>query len=286
LRQKLILTIVITAAVTALLTAAGARVHYHSEEPEDGHVAVRTLDSRVLGERRQLVVHLPESYERAARRRYPVLYVLDGSSQSGHTAESARLMARIGVMPEIIVVGIPNTSDEMRQRDYTPPYMRLDAEKGDATGRADRFLEFLGRELIVDIDRSYRTSPIRMLAGNSRGGLFVVYSLMEAPDLFSARFAHSPALWRDDARIVSELGKWLGKHAGRPAFLYISLGDEENEKMRRAFDRTTALLRARSGSGFRWRSDFTAGANHQNNAVLATPVGLHEWSQNVSILPP
>ena len=33
----------------------------------------------------------------------------------------------------------------------------------------------------------------RMLAGWSRGGLFVVYSELAAPSLFDARFAHSPA---------------------------------------------------------------------------------------------
>lgn len=185
-------------------------------------------------------------------------------------------MARTGVTPELIVVGIPNAGDEMRRRDYTPPYMRLDAD-GAATGQAHRFLEFLGKELIADIDRGYRTTPARMLAGHSRGGLFVVYSLIEAPDLFDARLAHSPALWRDDGRIVAELAKWLGKPAGRPAYLYLSLGDRENEKMRRAFDHATALLRTRSGPSLPWRADITAGANHQNNALLATPVGLHEY---------
>ena len=274
--KKLILTVVITAAFTAVITAVAARHHY-GEDSEDKHVAVRVLHSRVLGEQRELLVYLPESYERERTRRYPVLYVLDGSSQSGHTAGSARLMARIGVMPEVIVVGVP-ASDENRHRDYTPPYMRMDADgESRAPGKADRFLNFFEAELIPHIDQNYRTSSLRMLAGNSRGGLFVVYSLMEAPDLFSARFAYSPALWRENERIVSELAKSLETRRVPPTFLYLSLGDLENEKMNRAFGKVTALLRMSARPGLRWRADLTTGANHQDNAVLSTPVGFQAY---------
>lgn len=253
--------IVITAIVSIVLTALAARHRYY-QEPAEERVTQRVIESGVLGEERALLVHLPESYEREQTRRYPVLYVLDGASHASHTAESARLMARIGVMPEVIVVGVPNGGDERRERDYTPP----------PSGQANRFLSFLKSELIPHIDGHYRTTPTRMLAGNSRGGLFVVYSLVEAPELFSARFAFSPALWRDDERIVSELAAAL---PAQPTFLYLSLGDGETGKMRHAFENTTALLK-RSAT-FQWHAEITAGATHQTNATLSTPVGLHRF---------
>ena len=53
--------------------------------------------SSLLGEQRTYAVHLPDSYLRAPAKRYPVLYVLDGTSQSMHTAASAALMAFSGV---------------------------------------------------------------------------------------------------------------------------------------------------------------------------------------------
>lgn len=252
-----------------MVTALAARHHYAAPPPEEDPFLQQAIDSRVLGEKRELMVYVPESYARDATRRYPVLYVLDGGSQAGHTAESARLLARIGVMPEAIIVGVPS-SGENRARDYTPPYMLADAD-GKEHGRADRFLTFLATELIPHVDRRYRTTPERMLAGWSRGGLFVVYSLLERPELFQARFAHSPALWRDGDRIVAELRKV------RPSgFLYLSLGDRENEKMTRAFRKATRELQA---TRLRWRADITSGADHQRNPVLATPVGLHEYSR-------
>lgn len=276
MKKKLILAIVITATLTAALTAVAARHHYHQDSEEED-VVVRVLSSQLLRERREVLVLLPESYKKEGARRYPVVYVLDGSSQSTHTANSSRLLARIGVMPEVIIVGIP-ASDENRQRDYTPPFMRVNADGEEyAAGQANRFLEFLEAELIPYIDQNYRTSSTRILAGNSRGGLFVVYSLIEAPDLFSARLAYSPALWRDDARIVAALGNSLKTWVARPTFLYLSLGDSENEKMSRAFAETTAVLRTSARPELRWRADLTVGANHQNNAVLSTPVGLHHY---------
>ena len=60
------------------------------------------------------------------------------------------------------------------------------------------------------MEREYRVSRPRLLAGNSRGGLFVVYSLLAEPSLFDARFALSPALFRDGDAIVTRLDRFLG----------------------------------------------------------------------------
>ncbi len=221
------------------------------------------------------MVSLPESYQRDPARRYPVLYVLDGSSHTGPTAQSARLVARSGAMPEIIVVGLPSSS-ENRARDYTPPYMRAEGEANGPAGQADRFLRFVEAEVIPHVDQRYRTTATRMLAGNSRGGLFVVYSLLERPDLFSARFAFSPALWRDDDRIVAELTRSLKVRGVTPTFVYLSLGDRENAKMTRAFRKAVGVLQTSASPAIRWRADLTRGAEHDDNAVLSTPVALRE----------
>ena len=251
-------------AVVATLVAAV--VNREEEEPPDAHVVEAIVPSKILGTSRDVIVSLPDGYQRDATRRYPVLYVLDGSSQTSPTAESARLLARIGAIPEVIVVGVPS-SEENRGMDYTPPYME--------GGQADCFLRFFEAELIPFVDQRYRTNGTRMLAGNSRGGLFVVYSLLERPDLFNARFAFSPALWRDDQRVITELARNVRTRVTRPTFLYLSLGDGENPKMSGAFAKAVATLRASAPPALRWRADITRGANHGNNAALSTPVALY-----------
>lgn len=262
-----------TMAVSVPLTLLA--LDYMSEEQLPPGAIRRTMTSGVLGEERELIVHLPDSYGREPQHRYAVLYVLDGSSQDLHTANTAGIMARIEAMPEVIVVGLPNVSAAGRQRDYTPPFMLEEVEPpGTMMGQADRFLAFLEEEVIPLVEREYRTAPFRMLAGHSRGGLLVCYSLIAAPGLFHARFAHSPALWREDAVLVTRLSAMLKDRPGLDTFLYLSIGGEENDKMLDGFNRARAALAEAAGPRLRWQADVVSGAVHLTNPVLATPLGF------------
>ena len=210
---------------------------------------------------REYFVHLPAGYDPA--RPYPVLYVLDGGSQAGHTAESASLLARVGVLPPVIVVGI--AGGDTRDRDYTPP--------GDWRSTSP-FLSFLQTELVPHIEREYRTTRPRMLAGWSRGGMFVLYSQIAAPALFDARFAHSPFIWSDeDDRAVTRFEQGLSATAAAPSFLYLSLGDQETQTMQ-PFRRAVRVLETRAPQTLRWRADVSAGGDHGSNPRLSAPVGL------------
>ena len=259
---------------------------YLHERPRLGpNVQPRSLHSNVLGEAREYLVHLPEDYERQPDARYPVVYVLDGSSQDLHTAASAALMARIGVLPGTLVVGIPNVDGPGRQRDYTPPGMRQDLDADDAReGEGDRFLDFIERELVPAVDREFRTSGRRELAGHSRGGLLVVHALVARPGLFDAHYAHSPALWRDDAEMVARLERFLAGEPPPRGTLFLSLGTEENEKMRAAFDAAVAALEQHAPGGMRWRAYLAPGGTHGSTPELAMPVAL-QWVHGTAATP-
>ena len=266
------LSMVLVAAASWLATA-----YWFGRDIPDPSIQQRSLASSVLGEERTYSVHLPDSYARSPTKRYPVLYVLDGTSQSVHTAATVDVMARIGAMPEAIVIGIP--SGDARNRDYTPPGMRQDADDSSSgDGHADRFLAFLQRELIPKVERELRTTPRRTLVGNSRGGLFVVHAFTRQPALFDGYVAHSPALWRDDSAMVTRLDRFLREHRDLRGKLFLSLGGEENPKMTAAFRKTIAVLQRAAPPGLHWRALTTPGAVHDDNARKATPVAL-QWLQ-------
>ncbi len=270
-----LLAVAITAAVTGIAALALLGPHVASP-PRDENLFHQTLPSKVLDEDRRLLIHLPDGYAREPARRYPVLYVLDGGRQDLHTDAAARVMARIGVMPEIIVVGLRNGRDT-RWRDYTPPYPPEEADAKDARLRlrqADRFLQFMESEVIPYVEGKYRGQAPRMIAGHSLGGLFVLYSLVARPSLFQARFAYSPSVWISENRLRTELEKSLG--AGPAGFLYLSLGERETT-MRTSYDRLTDLLQRFASPTLRWRSDITRGAEHWNNDALSTPVALQAY---------
>ena len=279
IRIRCLLSLVLVAAASWLATA-----YWFGREVPDPSVQQRSLQSAVLGEERTYAVHLPDGYARSPKQRYPVVYVLDGTSQSTHTAASAGVMARIGAMPEVIVIGIP--SGDKRNRDYTPPGMRQDTDEANSPdGEAGRFLGFLQRELIPRVEREFRTSDMRVLAGNSRGGLFVVHALTTQPELFDAWIANSPALWRDDGEMVKRLQRFLRDTPDARTRLFLSLGDAENAKMTHAYRQALAVLRDEAPRGLQWRALTTPGAGHDDNARKATPLAL-QWIWRDGDAPP
>ena len=175
-------------------------------------------------------------------------------------------------MPELIVVAIPNVSGAGRERDYTPPSMRQNHERPDSpAGKADAFLAFLRTELIPAIERDFRTAPERLLAGNSRGGLFVIYSLMAEPTLFQTRFAHSTPVWREDEHLVKRLDAFLSTAADLRGKLFLSVGGNETEDMKRGFNSAVDVLKKRAPRELRWWAEITPNAVHADNAHLAIP---------------
>ena len=272
-RTKLMLVILASAVVSAAVTVLALKI-FENEPPVEGAVSA-TVRSAVLGEVREYFVHLPEGYESDTTQRFPVMYVLDGTSQSGHTAAAASLMARVGLIPPMIVVGVPSIDGDTRNRDYTPPDMRLDTDDAASQkGAADRFLSHLETELIPAVEREYRTARPRMLAGWSRGALFVVYSQITEPAMFDARFAHSPALWRENSLIVKQLEQAFSASTVSEGFLFLSLGDRENEKMTAAFRDAVGMLERSAPPTIRWQAYLSTQGTHDSNPRLSTPVGL------------
>lgn len=241
-------------------------------------VVQTTIHSKILNEKREVIIHLPINYDR--KKKYPVIYVLDGSSQDKHLANKFDILSSAGYVPETIVVGIPNTSGKGRQRDYTPPYMKMDIDEKDSLlGEGDRFLSFMEKELFPFMEQNYSASKIRSLVGNSRGGLLVMYSLLYKPDVFKGRFCFSPAFWRDDNLIIKKLSVFLSKNENLNSFLYLSMGERENEKMKNAFMEMTKTLSKNENDQLIWYSELTKNADHQNNAEISASVGIGKWAE-------
>src|ERR1044072_7020678 len=75
-----------------------------------------TIQSSIMSEERRVIIHLPRSYALETTQKYPVMYVLDGTSQDQHTADKLAVLADAGLVPKAIVVGLPNSRGN-RERD-------------------------------------------------------------------------------------------------------------------------------------------------------------------------
>ena len=211
------------------------------------------LPSKVMGEERTLYVSLPPSYARTTRS-YPVLYLTDAEAQFEHTSATARFLARTGVMPEAIVVGVTNTD---RTRDLSPSH----DPNSPTSGGADRFLDFFEKELIPFVESGYRTAPFRIFAGHSAGGLFALHSMRARPGLFQAVIAVSPWLVWDERKELKLLTPFLSGDGVKTRALFFTLGNEGAELKDGLVQLSSALGRSKS-KGLRWGSAIYPDENH------------------------
>jgi hypothetical protein len=100
----------------------------NADEQPDANIIETKLHSAIMNEERRVIIHMPRNYSKDGSRKYPVIYVLDGTSQDQHTADKITVLSDAGLIPSAIVVGLPNTRGN-RERDQTPPFMRRDVNE-------------------------------------------------------------------------------------------------------------------------------------------------------------
>ncbi len=179
---------------------------------------VHKINSQILGEERTILVRVPANYNQSDTK-FPVVYMLDAHApQNAMMAGIIEQQAWGGMMPEMIIVGIQNTN---RTRDLTP----TQTERA-GSGGGPKFLQFIETEVIPLIEKNYRTQPFRIFAGHSLGGLFVVYSFIERPDLFNAYIAASPVLDWDKSYVIKRTEEVFKQNKDWKKMMFIGLGDE------------------------------------------------------------
>jgi predicted alpha/beta superfamily hydrolase len=204
-----------------------------------------------LGETRRVTLYLPAGYDRLTSRRYPVIYLSDGQNLFDESAffggwqvdRAVEETSGSGRARQVIVVGVDNTPD--RIRDYTPT---PDPHYGG--GGADRYLDFIEHELKPWIDTALRTEAgpdETCIGGSSLGGLLALHAGLTRPWVFGRVLSMSPSLWWD----AEELLERIRGAQGVPGIaIYLDSGGPQDGLVR------TALLRdLLFGHGLRYGVD-------------------------------
>jgi predicted alpha/beta superfamily hydrolase len=202
----------------------------------------RAFHSRVLGNRRDVLVYLPPGYRRSLRRRYPVLYLHDGQNVFDAATsfagvewgvdETAQRLIRHKLIEPLIIVGVANIGEE-RIHEYAPTPGVIEPKnhpKKRSRGLAPIYGKFLIEELKPFIDRNYRTKPeaeFTGLGGSSLGGLATLAMGIFFSETFTRLLVMSPSIWWDDFaifRLVGILGEkpplkiWLDTGTAEPGW--------------------------------------------------------------------
>jgi predicted alpha/beta superfamily hydrolase len=238
------------------------------------------FESRILRNRRDVLVYLPRGYRRSLRRRYPVLYLHDGQNifdsatafagVEWNADESAQRLTRRRLIEPVIIVAVANMGDD-RIHEYAPTPGVIDASgkrKKRSRGLLRNYGRFLIEELKPFIDREYRTRPeaeFTGLGGASFGGLATLTLGLWFPQVFTRLAVMSPSIWWDEAvilRMVDDLPQKL------PLKIWLDTGTNEP-----GWERAQLLRDSLLEKGWRLYDDLqyteAKGANHSEGAWAA-----------------
>ena len=185
-----------------------------------------TISSKTVGEVRRINVYAPAPYTSSGDMRLPVLYMPDGGINEDflHVAGLLQVLIGNGTMRPFLLVGIENTE---RRRDMTGPTENAEDKRiAPRVGGSAAFRAFIRNELMPEIEARYRTTSEKAIVGESLAGLFVVETLLLAPEMFDTYIAFDPSLWWNDTKLLGAAGELLGAkpHAGKALFM-ASSGD-------------------------------------------------------------
>jgi enterochelin esterase-like enzyme len=185
MHTRLLGFLVVATALCQAQTGTTDRIQVHA----------KTLENNLTGDwpDREVSVYLPPSYTTSQNRRYPVVYVLHGFTDSDelwmgfkkHWINLPQVIDRAlaaGDIHEMIVV-MPNA------------YTRYQGSMYSNSPTNGNWEDFIVQELVPYVDDHYRTfanSTSRGIAGHSMGGYGAAMIAMKHPGVFSCAYLLSP----------------------------------------------------------------------------------------------
>lgn len=237
-----------------------------------------TMKSKLLDEGITARVALPESYEHSDSFQYPVLLVMDGSTQFEHIAGNVNFLSTFSIVPEMIVVGV---SAKNRLKRFTHTKMEAYADR---SGGAEQYTQFLRDELMPALQKKFRVSPYTVVTGHSLSGLYTGYLATHHSDFINAAISVSPSFWWDDFALIKDI-KVAEQEAEKPAVRwFVSMANEPNE-MAESYERLLKVLEAKPESAFNWELKQFPNETHDSTALIGNVEGLKSVFRGFNAVP-
>ncbi|MEC5394265.1 alpha/beta hydrolase-fold protein [Bergeyella sp. RCAD1439] len=190
------------------------------------------IHSKALNQEREVLIYTPVDYDWRVNEYFNVIYVFDSQNREFFDYTSSIISFLTDGNRSFIVVGITSPFNEKldysRNNDLLPILETEESKNryGKYSGNADHFLNFVETELIAYVNSKYRTLDQNIAVGHSLSASFILYSLLQKPNLFQNYVAISPNLAYDNNKLSKELVKFDFSKLKKQSFIYLSNANE------------------------------------------------------------
>lgn len=250
MKTKLMLTVITFFVTLHCLTAQVDKIAQMTKDLDlpvnyKGCVDERYLISSEVNSTYKLNIYLPGSYNESEDI-YPIMILTDASTGSGIAQTTFDILTWFTTFPDVIVIGIDYPYTDMTQlqryrfRDMTSTHV----EGYEPSGDADKFINFIEKELFPYIQNNYRVDTTdRAYYGHSLGGSLGSHILLEKPYLFNRYVIGSPSYWWDDNEIIKRI-QGMDKVGGKSEIvIYSYMGGSESDGMLNNWNTFNNLLK-------------------------------------------
>ncbi len=216
------------------------------------------MQSAILGEERELLIHLPKGYNKG-KKHYPVVFLLDGKRHLPHAIAASNILQAESLMPHSIIVGISNMRGTRRR---------------DLSDGRDNFIGFIKDEVFSLVTEQYRVTEHKTLFGHSMAGAFTMYLLATQSNMFDNYIAASPVMQINDAEVITKYKVLDSLKVEKP--LYFTFGNPVAEGKNRAdaLNQFVALMQQKTPKNLSWQYDALPNQVHMTTPYLTLYAGL------------
>jgi uncharacterized protein len=223
--------------------------------------------SAKLNTKRNITVRLPKSYETNPDRLYPLIFVMDSEFLFGLFDSNLAYGKYWDDMPEVILVGLSENSNNERYDDCEfDENSELPSKKGSA------FYDFIGTELLPHLEKKYRISSFRAIAGLDTTAGFINVFLYKDNPLFNAYIDLSPELATGMEQIVAARLSALKD----PVFYYLATSDGDLKEFQDKIKKLDENIKTIKNPIFNYKFDNFKEVAHYGIAPSAVPSALYQ----------
>lgn len=187
------------------------------------------------------------------------MFVLDAEYVFSYAQGMSEFLSNdFGYLPEMIVVGIPNTD---RHRDL---FVTLYEKDGYVN-----FVSFLSEELLPFIRKTYRVNDFEILYGWSSGSGICTYVMLSNPESFDAYILSGTGIGARSGKLVASRIPEINFENH-----YIYANTEELGPRKSALLKYSHLFDSLNPKGIKWKFEIMEGANHVDVLAYGYEEGL------------